>query len=82
MEKGFVGEFAKQRVLSLLNYLKGYKDNDGWSPEKARAFIAEIGELLVREQLLGIYKDSPITGVQDKIAIYREEIQRLERGEL
>lgn len=82
LEKGFVGEFAKQRVLSLLNYLKGYKDNDGWSPEKARAFIAEIGEPLVREQLLGIYKDSPITGVQDKIAIYREEIQRLERGEL
>ena len=66
----------------MLNYLNGGENTDGWSPEKARAFIAEVGEPLVREQLLGIYKDSPITGVQDKIAIYREEIQRLERGEL
>lgn len=82
LEKGFVGEFAKQRVLSLLNYLTKGVNIDGWSPEKARAFIAEVGEPLVREQLLGIYKDSPITGVQDKIAIYREEIQRLEREEL
>lgn len=82
LEKGFVGEFAKQRVLSLLDYLNGVKNVEDWSPEKARAFIAEVGEPLVREQLLGIYKDSPITGVQDKIAIYREEIQRLEREEL
>jgi hypothetical protein len=81
LEKGFVGEFAKQRVLSLLDYLNGL-NVDGWSPEKARAFIAEVGEPLVREQLLGIYKDSLVTGVQDKIAIYREEIQRLEGREL
>jgi AAA15 family ATPase/GTPase len=82
LEKGFVGEFAKQRVLSLLDYLNGGKNVDDWSPEKARAFIAEVGEPLVREQLLGIYKDSLVTGVQDKIAIYREEIQRLEGREL
>ena len=81
LEKGFVGEFAKQKVLSLVEYLEERENRDDWNPEKAREFITEIGEPLVREQLFGLYKDSPVTRVQDKIALYQEEIERLERRE-
>ena len=81
LEKGFVGEYARQKVLSLVKYLKEEGNRDDWNPEKAKMFIKEIGEPLVREQLLGLYKESPVTGVQDKITLYREEIERLERGE-
>lgn len=79
LDKGFVGEFARQRVLSLVDYLKGEDNEYGWNPEKARSFIKEIGEPLIREQLLDIYRDSDVTGVQDKIAMYQDEIQRLEK---
>lgn len=81
LEKGFTGEFAKMKVLSLANYLKGEGNPKEWTAEKARAFIQEIGEPLLREQLMEIYKESPVAGLRDKIALYREEINRLERAE-
>ena len=81
LAKGFTGEFARNKVLSLANYLEGKENTGGWSAEKARAFIYEIGEPLLREQLMEIYKESSVTGVQDKIALYRDEIERLERKE-
>lgn len=77
LEKGFTGEFARNKVLSLASYLKGGENADEWSAEKARAFINEIGEPLLREQLMGIYKESPVAGVMDKIALYEQEIRRL-----
>lgn len=82
LEKGFAGEFAKSRVLSLVEYLSG-KSNDGhWTAEKARGFISEIGEPLLRGQLLELYKESPVAGVQDKIALYKAEIERLSNTEV
>ena len=60
-------------------YLEEKGNHDDWTPEKAKLFIKEIGEPLVREQLLGLYKESNVAGVRDKIALYREEIERLER---
>ena len=80
LQKGFTGEFAKEYVISLVNFLNGKENVDGWTLEKARAFINKIGEPLVREQLLVIYKESTVAGVRDKIALYKEEIERLERG--
>ena len=68
-------------MLSLAKYLKEECNDDEWTAEKARAFIEEIGEPLLREQLMEIYKESRVAGVQDKIALYRDEIQRLEREE-
>ncbi len=81
LEKGFTGEFARRKVLSLASYLNGDGSHDEWTADKARAFISEIGEPLLREQLMEIYKESRVAGVRDKIALYREEIQRLEREE-
>lgn len=81
LEKGFTGEFARRKVLSLASYLNGDGGHDEWTADKARTFISEIGEPLLREQLMEIYKESRIAGVRDKIALYREEIQRLEREE-
>ena len=77
LEKGFTGEFARRKVVSLACYLRGEGNRDEWTVDKAKSFISEIGEPLLREQLLEIYKESPIAGVRDKIALYEEEIRRL-----
>lgn len=82
LEKGFTGEFAKRKVLSVARYLKEEDNQDNWTPEKARVFINEIGEPLLRGQLLEIYKESPVAGVQDKIALYQAEIAKLEQLEV
>lgn len=81
LEKGFVGEFARRKVLSLARYLKCNEITDEWTPKKARTFILEIGEPLLREQLMEMFKESSVAGKQEKIALYREEIQRMEREE-
>lgn len=81
LEKGFTGEFARRMVLSLADYLKGNEVTDHWTPEKARDFIKEIGEPLLREQLMEMYKESPVAGVRDKIALYEYEIERLRQEE-
>jgi len=82
LENGFTGEFAKRKVLSVARYLKEEDNQDNWTPEKARVFINEIGEPLLRGQLLEIYKESPVAGVQDKIALYKAEIAKLEQLEV
>lgn len=81
LEKGFTGEFAKRRVLSLADYLKGNEEVDNWTSEEARNFIKEIGEPLLREQLMEMYKESHVAGVRDKIALYESEIERLRQKE-
>ncbi len=81
LEKGFVGEFARRKVLSLASYLKGEENRDDWTPEEARNFIREVGEPLLKEQLQEIYKESSVVGVHDKIALYEYEIERLRSEE-
>ena len=81
LEKGFAGEFARRRVLSLAKYLKGDGNEDGWTAQKARDFIEEIGEPILRRQLMEIYRESSVAGIQDKIVLYEAEIDKLRREE-
>lgn len=56
LEDGFMGEFAREKILSLIDYLKDDKKQDGiWNMEKAEKIINEIGEPLIKEQLLTLY---------------------------
>ena len=61
LDKGFMGEFAKEKINDLIKYLKSEtQDNldnisDNWSEKKAEDFINIIGEPLIRESLMSLY---------------------------
>ena len=64
------GKHSKGRYTVTRN-----KDDVAYYRQRAK-------DLLDRAQpLMEIYKESRVAGVQDKIALYRDEIQRLEREE-
>ena len=79
LDKGFVGEFARQKVISLLDYLKEGKNGNVWDQKMAKIFIDEIGEPIVREHLLNLYIEKFALDKRRKIEIYRAEIERLEK---
>lgn len=67
LSKGFMGEFVKKQIESLLYYLapdEEFLDDIElrkkatlyWNNEKVLSFIEQIGDPLVKNSLLGIYK--------------------------
>lgn len=79
LSKGFMGEFVRRKVLDLVEYLSSGTNDDGyWDAKKARQFILTIGDPLVKEQLMAMYRDSGIVCKQDKIELYKAEIERIE----
>ena len=57
LENGFMGEFVKMRILSLIKFLTNGNRSREWNMEKARNFISMIGEPLLKEQLKKLYDE-------------------------
>ena len=58
LDKGFVGEFAKKKIESLVRYIKTGAEKAHWNDEKAENFINNIvGEPIVRAMLKGMIND-------------------------
>jgi ABC-type methionine transport system ATPase subunit len=51
---GFMGEFAKQRIESLVDYLKG-DDDPYWNETKAKETIDLVGDEVIQYQLRQLY---------------------------
>ena len=52
LSNGFMGEFAKEKIESLVAYLSNKNCNDGyWSEKKAFDIINFVGDEVVRYQL-------------------------------
>lgn len=52
LSHGFVGEFAKNKILELLNWLdSNEKSNHVWNIQKAEAFINTLGEPIIKDHL-------------------------------
>lgn len=57
LKDGFMGEYAKEKVLSLIAYsTRGNTDKGLWTKESAEAFIEMIGEPILREKLRKLQK--------------------------
>lgn len=55
LENGFIGEFTKQKILSLIKFItKGSPKNKEWDKEKAKYFISLIGEPIIKEKLTNL----------------------------
>lgn len=89
LEHGFMGEFVRCSAVSLCHYLGAKLDafrdipsmykNITWTAEKASVFIEEIGEPILRSQLMRVFKESEIVSTQDKIKILEKEIENLKK---
>lgn len=89
LEHGFMGEFVRCTAISLLHYLGAkngtFRDipsmykNISWTTERASAFIEEIGEPILRGQLMRVFKESEMVSVQDKIKMLEKEIGKLKK---
>ncbi len=51
LENGFMGEFAKKKIISLVDYLTKGSHKKDWNEEKVRNVVSTIGEPLLKEQL-------------------------------
>lgn len=56
LENGFMGEFVKGKIISLISFLTDNKKSD-WNMAKADKFIALIGEPLLKERLESLYEE-------------------------
>ena len=92
LEHGFMGEFVRCSAISLCHYLGAKVDvfsdipsmykNITWTVEKASAVIEEIGEPMLRSQLMRVFKESEIVSTKDKVKMLEREIEKLKtRGE-
>lgn len=90
LNHGFMGEFSKNYVRSLCNYLypkeEAFKDvpslyRRNWDSQRAHIFIQQIGEPLLKAQMMTAYKNSPELSKQQKIAALKKELEELEHEE-
>lgn len=56
LDKGFMGEFARKKILSLVDSLKNENNFHEWNQEDARSFIEGLDEKLIRKLLMDLYK--------------------------
>jgi hypothetical protein len=58
LERGFMGEFAKEKIISLIEYLSSIKKKGkGWDIDKAQNFINMIGEPFIKGDLESLLAD-------------------------
>lgn len=57
LKDGFMGEYAKEKVISFIKYLtRGNADHGLWTKESAEAFLEMIGEPILRDKLRDLQK--------------------------
>lgn len=55
LSDGFMGEFAKNKIVSLLDYLENDITNDYWTEEKAKEVISIVGDEVIQHQLRQLF---------------------------
>jgi hypothetical protein len=60
LHNGFIGEYVRKKILSLVDYLKtGYAGPDAWDEEQSKLFIEGICEPFISKQLKMLYENRP-----------------------
>lgn len=81
LSRGFMGEFAKNKILSLIAYLDKEDTDEGyWTDEKAKRTIDLVGDEVISYQLKCMYGERHRHTGEDTEAYknwIREEAQRL-----
>lgn len=90
LNHGFMGEFSKNYVKSLYHYLyprnKAYTDIPSmykikWDDKRAYNFIQQIGEPLLKTELMAVYRNSPAGNKHRRIEELKRELEALQHEE-
>lgn len=84
MENGFMGEFSKQRIKSIIKNIR--PDNDffdeyvpKWNSETIEQIIISVGEPLIRQSLIDMYREKykpkEITDIERQIERLQKELK-------
>ena len=86
MKNGFMGEWAKRKVLDLVDYLKynpnlpesdeNKKYKMEWNDESAKSFIEIIAEPLIQQRLFSLYDKKTTSGNKELIKKRIEELSK------
>lgn len=76
LSNGFMGEFVREKIKDLINYLQGEKIRGAWDDKKALAVINQIGDPLIVQSLLSI-RNLHTQKEEDKILEWHKEQIRL-----
>ena len=55
LNEGFLGSFVSEKIRSLCNFMEGKQQPVNWNNTKAESFINEVGDPLIKQQLLALY---------------------------
>lgn len=81
MSDGLMGEFAKEKIKEILNFLNDKEELKTIQKEQIKPIIESIGEDFLRNKLLDLYykhKDFEIESKERKKQILDEKIRKLE----
>ncbi len=82
MEDGLMGEFAKEKITEILDYLKNNKPLKSIKEEQVKSIIEKIGEDFLRQKLLNMYNIKfSIKSKDDEIEELKAEIERLNNAQ-
>jgi len=81
MHNGFMGEFAKLKINSLIDFLLSNLKGKEWNERSAAEVIALVGEPLIRERLTDIYRAAyqKVNETDIRISALEQEIKILKR---
>ncbi len=87
-EEGMMGQFAKEKIKSLIDYLDSYnpkneevthlKREPDWTKEKAREMISIIGEPILQKSLWDLYSKKVLSSpdaIQDQIKYLQKKLK-------
>ena len=80
MEDGLMGEFAKEKITEIFNYLKDDIQLQTIEEKNVKNIIELIGEDFLREKLLHMYNIKFPKSNEEKIKELKKEIERLENA--
>jgi len=80
MEDGLMGEFAKEKITEIFDYLKENKSLKTIQERDVKNIIKLIGEDFLREKLLHMYELKFQKSNEEKIEELKKEIERLENA--
>lgn len=86
LEKGFIGEFAKNKIQEIINYLKTNQKDDNKTSDFNQDSVFEkiqiIGEPFLREKLLEMFYAKFETAKKDRISELENELKKLKREKI
>lgn len=79
LNEGFLGAFVSERIRSICDYLEGKGKKDDWDDEKVERFIGEVGDPLIKQQLMALYMEKRFgDNGQAELDWLKERIRELE----